>query len=168
MEYKIKTANVEDRENIVALYKSLVGTQGCTWNLHYPTFENVDADIQSNILYCLCDDSNCIVAVASIVVENDDDEEDYDDVSCGWSNDINKTCELARVGVNKSMHNQGLGNQIMGYIIKDVKERGFQGIHMFVSKTNAAALALYSKWGFHKCGEIDLYDNEWFCYELIL
>lgn len=162
MEYKLKIANVEDRESIAALYKSLVGTPGCTWDLYYPTIEHVDVDIYSNILYCLCDDSYCIVAVASIVAE------DEEDGFFGWNKEVNKTCELARVGVNKSMHNKGLGSRIIEYVIKDVKERGFEGIHMLVSKTNPVALALYSKYGFRRCGEINLYDIDWFCYELVL
>ena len=51
-------------------------------------------------------------------------------------------------------------------MIEAVKDRDFDGIRMLVSKTNPAALALYDKNGFEKCGETYMYGIHFYCYQM--
>ena len=75
-------------------------------------------------------------------------------------------CELARLGVIPTFQKQGIGTTILKNIIKTAKEKGFDGIRMLVSKTNPSALALYDKYGFEKCGEVSMYDIDFYCYQI--
>lgn len=36
MQNKIRKAEETDKNQILALYHSLIGTEGCTWSLEYP------------------------------------------------------------------------------------------------------------------------------------
>jgi ribosomal protein S18 acetylase RimI-like enzyme len=161
MSYTIRYAKKEDAEDILNVYQSLVGTSGCAWNVEYPVIDNVRKDIENNSLYCMTD-SNRIIAVAAAGY---DDE--LNDLTC-WNDTVKNWCELARVGVRKNMQNHGLGHMLVNHIIHDVEKRGFDGIHMLVSKTNPAALALYRKLHFHCCGEAYMFNIDFFCYELVI
>ena len=55
---------------------------------------------------------------------------------------------------------------ILQHVIEVIKEDGFDGIRILVSKTNPAALALYEKNGFKKRGETVKFEMDWFCYQL--
>ncbi len=157
----IRLAKNEDKVSILGLYQSLIGTPGCTWSVEYPTISEIQHDIDNSSLYCICNDNGIIIAVAS--AENSDELSDL-----SWDERVKNPCELARVGVKQSMQNHGLGYTIVGYVINDVKKRGFDGIHMLVSKTNPSALALYEKLNFHRCGETIMYNRDWYCYEMVL
>lgn len=43
-----------------------------------------------------------------------------------------------------------------------------KGVHFLVSKTNERAMRSYQKLNFKKCGESDLYGEDWWCYEKAL
>jgi ribosomal protein S18 acetylase RimI-like enzyme len=157
----IRLAKNKDKESILSLYQSLIGISGCTWSMKYPYIEEVQHDIENSSLYCICDNTDSILAVAAA---GNDNELDH----LLWNDKMKNPCELARVAVNQSKHNLGLGYAIVEYVIKDVKKRGFDGIRMLVSKSNPSALALYEKFNFHRCGETRMYDIEFFCYEMVL
>lgn len=155
---EFKLANKEDINEIVELYQRLIGTPGCTWNNDYPDKEMAEYDIENNWLYTLRK-QNKIIAVASICK--------FDElVDLPWK--PKNPCELARVGVDLSLHRQGIGTMLLEKVIEVVKEKGFDGIIMLVSKNNIAALKLYEKFGFEKCGEVFRYDNDYYCYQKVL
>ncbi len=156
-----RKAEITDKLDILKLYHSLIGTKGCTWNLQYPTINNIKDDIENNSLYCLCDYSNNIIAVGFAGVC---DELNH----IKWNENIKNPCDLARIGVRLDMQGKGIGTLILKYIFIDVKKRGFDGIRMLVSKSNPSALALYNKNGFSCCGEVHMFDINFFCYELVL
>lgn len=60
----IRFAKNEDKEEILSLYHSLIGTTGCTWSKEYPTITEVEYDIKNSFLYCMCDENGTIIAVA--------------------------------------------------------------------------------------------------------
>ena len=41
MEYKIRLAELEDKDKLLALYNSMIGLPGCTWSEDYPDAEIV-------------------------------------------------------------------------------------------------------------------------------
>lgn len=157
----IRLAKNDDIESIFSIYKSLIGTPGCSWSIDYPTIADVQYDIDNNSLYCMCDDNGNIVAAAAAGTFSGLKQ-------LIWNNKMKNPCELARVGVMQSMQNKGIGYAIIKHVINDVKTRGYDGILMLVSKTNTSALALYEKLGFIRYGEARMYDNDWYCYEMIL
>jgi ribosomal protein S18 acetylase RimI-like enzyme len=153
--YEFLLACYDDVPEIMDVYHSLIGTPGCTWSLDYPDKETVQSDIDSSSLYVL-KERNKIIAVAAAGVSDEL-------AHLQW--DLKKPCELARVGVVTPFQNCGVGTIILQNVIAAVKQRGFDGIIMLVSKTNPAALALYDKNGFEKCGEAFMYDIDFFCYK---
>lgn len=154
--YIFSLANPDDIPEIVSIYNSLVGTSGCTWDYDYPSRKTAESDIKNNWLYILRKNDK-IVAVASVGELNE-----LDDLC--WT--PQKPCELARIGVLSTMQKQGIGTIILKNILHAVKEKGYDGITMLVSKTNPAALALYEKNGFERCGEVFRFDIEFYCYQI--
>lgn len=45
-EYHFKMAHPENTEEILSLYQSAMGTEGCTWDETYPSRETIDKDLQ--------------------------------------------------------------------------------------------------------------------------
>lgn len=156
----IRLAKFEDKESILSLYHSLIGTPGCTWSIEYPSDDDIEHDIHNGYLYCLCDDNDIVVAVAVAGTDNELDQ-------ISWKDNMKNPCVLSRVGVKQSMHNKGLGYRIVKYVIEDVKKRGYDGIRLLVSKTNPSAIALYEKLHFNRSGETRMFDSFWYCYHMI-
>lgn len=148
--YEFKLANFDDVNEIVELYQRLIGTPGCTWNNDYPDKEMAEYDIENNWLYTLRKQDK-IIAVATVCKFTEL-------IDLSWK--PKNPCELARVGVDLSSHRQGIGSVVMDKVIAVAKEKGFDGIVMLVGKKNIAALKLYEKFGFEKCGEEFRYNND--------
>lgn len=166
MNYINRVATMNDLQDIVDLYQSHKGAKACTWNEHYPTDEEATRDIQKELLYCICDEQDKVIAVASGVTEEEDDGEARE-VNFGWSDTHGTPCDIARVGVSKSHQNEGLGKKVVQYLIDDLKEKGYTAFRLIVSKTNPNAVKLYKSLGFTQCGEVYLYNVDWYCYELL-
>jgi len=156
MEYKFALATQADIPQIMEVYQSLIGTPGCTWNEHYPDIEIAEADIKANGLYLLKDNDR-IIAVASA-----GKLDDYDVNS--W--DIENPCEFARLGVRPDYQGRGIGKMCMNYVFKIAREQGFDGVVLLVAKNNPTAIALYEKGGFKRCGEVFMYGNDYYRYQM--
>jgi len=162
-QYEFRLASHDDIAEIVNLYHSLIGTPGCTWNEYYPSKETAEDDINNDYLYILktkdeiVDGASKIVAVATIGEFNE-----LEDLS--W--EPQNPCELMRIGVSPIYQNQGIGTMILQHVMKVVKENGYDGIRMLVSKSNPKALALYDRNGFERCGEVFKFDIDFYCYQI--
>ena len=158
MSRTINMATNENEKEILKIYHSLIGTFGCTWNKYYPTIEDIKKDIENKSMYIVCNEDK-IIAVASAGKDTE-----LEKLKC-WNRNIKNPCDLHRIGVLKEFQNKGIAKELVRYIENDVKKRGFDGIRFLVSKTNPPALAIYNKLGYKKCGETNMYDINWFCYE---
>ncbi len=155
-DYIFSLAEYDDIPEIVSIYKSLVGTPGCTWDDEYPSAESATEDIKGESLYIL-KDKDTIVAVASIGK--------FDELGhLQWK--PKNACELARIGVIPTAQGQGIGSIILKKLIEAAKESGYDGIRMLVSKTNPSALALYDKNGFERCGQTFMFNMDFYCYQM--
>ena len=149
-------ASEDDIPEIVNLYHGLIGAPGCAWNADYPDRAIAESDVAGKSLYVLKKNGE-IIAAGSI--------EAPDELAhLKWA--PKKPCELSRLGVALSMQNRGVGTRILQSMIATAKEKGFDGIVMLVSKANSAALALYDKNGFEKCGETSMYHIDFYCYQM--
>jgi len=155
--YELSLAKHIDIPKIMDIYRSLIGTPGCTWNEYYPDNEIVEQDINNNSLYTLTSDGD-ILAVATVC--------QLDELkTLDWK--PQNPCEFARLAVKPSLHKQGIGTTILQHIMQVAKDKGHDGVVMLVSKENIAALALHEKYGFVKCGETHMYDIDFYCYQLM-
>lgn len=158
MNYAFSLAQKADASAVLALYRGMIGTPGCTWNDEYPTYDLVERDIRTGSLYVLRDARNQIVAAAA--AGPDDELKDLP-----WN--MRNPCELARVAVALPLQNQGVGSRLLKQLIPDVKARGFDGIRMFVSVGNFSALALYDKNGFTRLDEVRMYGFDFYRYQMV-
>lgn len=154
--YEFLPASREDIPEIAEIYHSLVGTPGCTWDYEYPSAETAECDLNMQALYILKKDGKIIAAASA---------GDFDELGhLPWK--LKKPCELARIGVAPAYQKQGVGTRILQHIMKMVKEKGFDGIRMLVSTQNDSALAMYERNGFVKCGQVFMFDHDFYCYQI--
>ena len=152
-------AKQTDREQILSLYRSLVGTEFCAWTKDYPSEAEVDGDLSRGDLFCLKDGREKIIGVISI-----DKDESVDNLSC-WTDACSPALELSRLGVREEFQNQGVAAELILSAMEEVKRRGKRGIHFLVCKTNEKAIRSYAKLGFDVAGECEMYGEAWWCYE---
>ncbi|MDO5519619.1 MAG: GNAT family N-acetyltransferase [bacterium] len=155
---KIMIAGLEDKDEIMGLYRGMIGTLGCTWSEDYPNEELFEMDVEASNLFCFKNDLDEVIATVSV----DQDLE----VEClsVWTLP-GKIAELARVAVRSDYQNQGLARDLLTQTMDELKKRNYQGVHFLVSKTNSKALASYKKLNFTLCGTSTLYGEHWLCYE---
>lgn len=162
IKYTFRKANEEDEFEILKLYKSAIGTEGCTWSEEYPNEDICRGDIVRNDLFCMEDKQGTIIATISI-----DSDEIVDSLKC-WNYAAGKMAELSRLVVREEYQNRGLAPTLINETINVLKERGYKTVHYLVSKHNKKALSSYKKLDFTKVGESDLFGEEWYCYEKTL
>lgn len=143
---EIRKAKKEEIDEIVAIYKSLIGYEGCLWNEYYPAREDVENDINDDALYILKDD-NVIKAVAYAGI----DKELF--LNKCFPSNMRNPRELARVAVRPDFQKQGLAKVLIKYIEKELYLNGIDYIVLTAGKTNEKALKLYKALGYEICGK---------------
>lgn len=153
--FEIRLAESENAEEIMSLYRSLVGTKGLTWSEDYPLLDDVERDIAEKSLYIAVSDGEIIAAAGAGV------DEEVAELS-----EIENVCSLYRVGVRRDFQRKGTAGKLLEYIKKDVEKRGFCGMFFLVAKGNEPALGLYEKHGFKRKGEAFMFGFDFWCYEI--
>lgn len=153
-----RNATNEDFDEIFALYRAAIGTEGCTWNENYPDEEILNEDLKRKDIFCLTENNEIIGSVAI------DSDEEIDGLSL-WSPQLLPCGEIARLVVKESHKNKGIARILLKSIMEKLKERGFKGAHFLVSKYHIRALRSYAKLGFNCVGEVKMFDVDWLCYE---
>lgn len=157
----IEKALPGDAEEIFAIYEELKGSPGCTWDESYPTLEFVKNDIEKrNSLYKLSENGR-VIAAAYL-----GDFEEVETPEC-FDKSVKRFGELSRVGVRKEFHRMGYAQKLLSFLIARAAKLGYDGLALLVGTENTAAITLYEKLGFVRCGEGNLYDTAWFFYEYI-
>lgn len=152
-------AKMENLDEILALYRSLVGTEYCAWTADYPNEETIEFDLSRDSLFCLKNEQGTIIGVISI-----DQDEAVEQLSC-WSKDKQPSAELSRLGVHPEYQNQGVARQLLKFGMEELRKRGKRSVHFLVCKTNRKAIRSYDKLHFDVVGECALFCEEWWCYE---
>ena len=152
-------AKQTDREEILSLYQSLVGTEFCAWTRAYPSEYEVDGDLSRGDLFCMKNEGGKIIGAISI-----DMDEDVDNLPC-WTEACSPALELSRLGVRAEYQNQGVAVELISSAMEEARRRGKRGVHFLVCKTNEKAIRSYAKLGFDVVGECEMYGDSWWCYE---
>lgn len=152
-------ASGADKPEILALYRSLVGTEFCAWTEDYPGETDIEEDLSRNGLFCLKDAEGIIIGTISI-----DDDDEVEAIPC-WTKELQPSKELSRLGVRIENQNQGVAGMLLQHAMAELKRQGFKSVHFLVCKTNQKAIRAYNKIGFHVVGEYWLHDLPWWCYE---
>ncbi len=152
----------EDRREILALYRSLAGTECCAWTEDYPGEADVENDLSRGDLFCLKDADGTLVGAISI-----DRDEEVGKLPC-WDEALSPAGELARLGVNRAYQNRGIARLLLWHGMEELRRRGCKGVRFLVCKTNTRAERSYAKLHFNVVGECSLFGEEWWCYEKAL
>lgn len=149
----------KDAEEIFAIYDALKGSPGCTWNEEYPTLEFVRSDIEeSNSLYKLTEDG--VIVAAAYLGEFEECE-----VPECFDKSVKRRGEFAPVGVRRGYQRRGYAEQLLKFSLNEAAELGYDSVVLLVGTENHSAMALYEKLRFERCGETNLYDTHWYCYQ---
>lgn len=160
MELAIRAAKVEEFEEVAALYQSVMGQEGCTWSEDYPSREMIREDVECGRIYCAFGEKNEIISAFALA-----SDPVVDALPC-WSKDITPVSEIMRLVVKREYQNQGIARIMLAFGMEELKKRGFHGVHFLVSQTNERAIRSYEKLHFQNVGEVSLFENDWYCYEL--
>lgn len=151
-------ATEEDKEEILALYRSLIGTEFCVWTESYPGMEEIEYDLSREALFCMRDNER-IVGVISL-----DLDEQVDRLTC-WSRERQPSVELSRLGVHKDYQNRGIAGDLILNAMNVAGKRGMKSIRFLVAKSNVKALKAYKRLHCDLVGECFLYGADYWCYE---
>lgn len=155
----VRKAAAEDVPHVASLWRSLVGSEGCTWDEGYPGVEEAASDVEKGELYVLCGEEGEIIG--AMCAGEDEELWDYE----FWDKAIKNRCCCARLGIAKKYQNMGLAKELFRAVERDVRKKGFDGIGFLVSPGNARALAAYEKLGYKSVGECSMFEQDWYCYE---
>ncbi len=154
----IRRVMMSEKDQALSVYRSLIGSFGCTWSIEYPSMEDVEEDIQNKALYGVYDNE----ALIALAAANQDD--DYDELNLKSGN-LKRACSLSRIGVRADYQRKGIARLLISAMEKDLYAHGYDGIHLLVSKTNPHAIALYESMSFKRCCEAFLYERNWYYYQ---
>ena len=155
----------EEAEEILQLYRSLIGTEYCVWTENYPTEREVEFDLSRNALFCLYermsepDERERLIGTISI-----DDDPEVEALSC-WSEDLTPVAELSRLGVAAEYQNRGIARILLREAMAELKSQGYKAAHILVAKDNVKTLRSYEKLHFTTAGECELFGHSYWCYE---
>lgn len=156
---KFMRATKNDKAAVLALYRSLAGTEFCAWTSDYPGESDIEGDLSRDGLFCLKDADEKIIGVISI-----DHDEAVEKLPC-WTEALKPAAELSRLGVRAENQNQGVARKLLQYGMAELKLQGRKSVHFLVCKTNKKAIRSYDKLDFNVVGECRLFGEEWWCYE---
>ncbi|MDO4167575.1 MAG: GNAT family N-acetyltransferase [Eubacteriales bacterium] len=159
---KFMHSTVEDKAEILQLYRSLVGTEFCAWTDEYPGEAEIEGDLSRDALFCMKDREGKIIGVISI-----DQDEAVEALPC-WTEAWKPAGELSRLGVRPENQNQGMARQLLQHGMDELKRQGKRSVHFLVCKTNRKAMRSYDKLDFNIVGECELFGEKWWCYEKAL
>lgn len=166
MEFRL--ARREEADEILKLYKSLIGMEYCAWTENYPTEQEVEFDLSRDALFCLREISDETAHTQPLVsVISIDDDPQVKALSC-WSQELTPVAELSRLGVAVEYQNRGIARRLLREAMEVLKQRGYKAVHILVAKDNVKALRSYEKLHFTLAGECNLYDHAYWCYEKAL
>ena len=159
---KIRLLNLNDLNKITNLYKEIKEKTYTLWDNDYPSHELIKYDIERKGLFgvFIKDD---LVAISFVGERCEDGEEDFT-----WRDQFNKRGTFARIGVSPNFQNQGIATKLVDFILKKLKQDGFDGVRILVGINNQNAIKLYNKFNFVNCGTTKRYNHEYYLMELSL
>jgi len=156
----IEAATSADIPQIVAMYRAVVGRQGCTWDEEYPSQMTADYDFSHGCLRVLRMGSR-LIGAASVVAENE-----LDELSC-WQ-PAAAPREIGRVVIAPDAQGHGYAVPLLEAVFAELQAQSCDTIRLLAAKCNEAALHTYQRLGFRFVGECHMYGHDYFACEKVL
>lgn len=157
----IEKAKVEDKNEILSLYKAQLGREYCPWNEHYPSEEEIDFDLSRDALLIMRSEGKIIAAIS---IDDDDAVNNLE----YWTPELQPGGELSRLAVSPECQGKGIAKKMINAGLEELRKRGFKSLHFLVNRNNLKACKCYAAYPFNKVGECELYDQPMLCYEMEL
>ena len=167
-EYRVRLVAEKDLTPIHRLYDQATAwldSQGIRqWNTDvYPTYETARRAYMDGHLYCIGDDP-----IQATMVLNDIEPEPYGGVDWQYPG---PALVIHTLVVNPACTGRGLGRRLLYFAENEAVRRGYDCIRIDVFPDNAAAVKLYTHFGFTFAGEIVFDFKEpgyqvYHCYEM--
>lgn len=157
----IEKAKIEDKNEILSLYKAQLGREYCPWNEHYPSEEEIDFDLSRDALLILRSEGKIIAAIS---IDDDDAVNNLE----YWTPELQPGGELSRLAVSPECQGKGIAKEMINAGLEELRKRGFKSLHFLVNRNNLKACKCYAAYPFNKVGECELYDQPMLCYEMEL
>lgn len=154
---ELRAATKEELPQILKLYRSVVGLEGCTWDAFYPNEDTLLEDFAAGQLFVLRKGGQ-IVGAGSIVPENELDELEH------WQVREN-AMELARIVIAPTFQGNGYGKLLVKKLCDHLARSGCKAVHLLVAQENIPAQQMYQRIGFQNRGTCHRYDIDFFVYE---
>lgn len=153
----LRTARKDDLPEILKMYRSVIGKNGCHWSISYPNEATLHEDFRTGNLYVLWRGSKMIGA-GSIVPKNE-----LDDLDCWYYH--KNVAEIARIVIRPEYQSKGFGKHLVKKLCYKLNEKGYNAVHILVSTKNHHALNLYRETKFYCKGECQRYDHSYYAFE---
>lgn len=153
----LRPATEENLPEILKMYRSVIGKNGCHWSVTYPNEATLQEDFQSGNLYVHWRGSKMIGA-GSIVPKNE-----LDDLDCWYYH--KNAAEIARIVIKPEYQSKGFGKHLVKKLCYKLNEKGYNAVHILVSTENHHALNLYRETKFYCKGECQRYDHSYYAFE---
>ena len=160
---------LENKEEILKLYKIQLGREFCPWDDSYPGMKEIEFDLGRESLFVMIDGQEInsdagskedrIIAAISI-----DDDPQVERLDC-WSHKLAPGAELSRLAVHPDFQNQKIARQMLVFGMEELARREYKSVHFLVNKLNVKALRSYAVFGFDTVGECSLFGQPFLCYE---
>lgn len=155
--YLFRLAEKDEAETVYALYRSVIGRQYCTWDEEYPGREEIENDMGAENLFIL-ERERGIIGAVSIAPENE-----LDGYDC-WSRK-EKAGEFARVVISTEYQGRGIAKVLVRNVLKEMKRRGLEAVHISVAEVNIPARRVYDGLGFHTVGREEMWGGLYYLCE---
>ena len=153
----LRPAKKEELPEILKMYRSVIGKNGCHWTITYPNEATLYEDFGTRNLYTLRKGKK-LVGSGSIVPKNE-----LDDLDC-WHAPENAR-EIARIVIKPEYQSKGLGKHFVRRLCARLRKEGYSAIHLLVSTENSHAIRLYKKAGFFGRAQCQRYDHTYYALE---
>lgn len=157
---EIKLLTNEHIEEIKKLYNDIRNNTFTLWDNNYPNEELIRWDIERKGLWGVFSNET-LIAISFVGKREEDGEEEFT-----WKYNLKKRGTFARIGVSPNYQNRGIGTILVEFILKTLKDQGYDGVRILVGTKNINAQKLYLKFDFVNCGSTERYGHNYYLYEL--
>ena len=157
---ELRLAEKGELDAVLALYRSAVGGEFCTWDDEYPGSFEIEQDFAHDSLYLLCENGYILGAV-SIVPDNE-----LEELECWQCRE--KTAELARVVVEPTQQGRGLSKVLVAEAEKLLLQRGVKAVHLLAAVKNVPANRCYASCAYVRYAPVEMYDQLYYPCEKLL
>ena len=163
MGYQLRKAELNDLEEITALFKNavekMITNHIFQWDEIYPTRQDFEEDIRLEQMYLMTDQGK----ILSVFVINQQCDEQYQ--TGKWAYDESGAVVIHRFCVNPYCQNKGIGKKTIVCAEEMLSKRGFTSIRLDAFPPNFIALRLYASLGYQKVGEVHFRKGLFYLYE---